>query len=151
MKAKALAQFALSIILLVLALAPRAQQLAPAGAPQSSAVPNWLVIVLAFVVLAIVVFLVLKHRDPAEAAKIEASGKAFVAQLQVEFDRLRTELSKNTSATSANTAAQAPSTAVPTEAAAPAGKSGTAGTFSVPVTGDPAVDIPAITAAYMAK
>lgn len=97
-------------------------------------------------------YIVLKRKNPA-AATVVSVDAAHVAStisstLSAEFVKLRALLESKIQP--APTPAPAP-TEEPVAAAppVPAGKSGVAGTFTLQVTGDPKVDLPALTAAYL--
>jgi hypothetical protein len=94
-------------------------------------------------------YIVLKRKNPA-AATVVSVDAAHVAStisstLSSEFVKLRALLESKIAATPAAANAVA---AEPVPPAAP-GKSGTPGTFTLQVTGDPKVDLPALTAAYL--
>jgi predicted lipid-binding transport protein (Tim44 family) len=111
---------------------------------QAAPVPtDWTGILWILAIVAIVAAGVYLHRRfPTQSAKADADLKAAgVKALQEISVKLDKALGKADAAAPAEPAAPAPV----------AGKSGQAGTFSVQVTGDPATDLAAITAAYYAK
>lgn len=87
----------------------------------------------------------------ADAAKAVAAAKVGAADLTALGDRIVKAIQEHAAAVSAGASGTA--TAAPADAPAtvtpPAGKQGVAGVLSVQVTGDPKVDLPAITAAYL--
>jgi hypothetical protein len=140
------------VVLAFFATTAFAQQLAPVAA-SGSGVPTWLIFIGVAAVAIVGGFFILKKKDPAEAAKLLTALDSAAARIEGSAKSIAAALDSNTYATLASTkraAVGSPATDAPA-AAAPAGKSGTAGAFSLTVTGDPAVDLPAINAAYFAK
>lgn len=130
-----------------------AQTLAPVttAATTSSGVNWWALAALAVALLAvlgIVLYLRLRRRNPAAAAAIQTKigndAEAFAHAIAVAADSAVDRLIQ---ARLAKMEAP-PEPAAPAAPAPSAGKAGQAGTFTLEVTGDPATDWPAITAAY---
>jgi hypothetical protein len=101
---------------------------------------DWLLIALVVVIaLAFGIHAYLKHNNPA-AAVVSTDAAAAWHAIAAELGKLRTTIE----------AKVVPATPAPAEEPAPVtpGKAGQAGTFTAQVSGDPKVDIPAITAQY---
>ncbi len=131
-----------------------AQTLAPVTAP-ASGFDIWMFVAIAVVVLAVVGFVYLKRKSPATAASLTATAGADLhavgSGILIELGKLRQAVEDHLAKTPAAAPgpAQAGATEAPATVAPPAGKQSVAGVFSLPVTGDPKVDLPAITAAYL--
>lgn len=133
----------LALLYLFAASAWAQQSLAPVAvtgppAPTGWSFPWWGWPV-AGVVVAVALFLALRKWWPAAAAKVQASASTDAAALgKVIADAL------------AHAKANPPAAVVAEPApAAAAGKQGVPGVFTATVTGDPKVDLPALTAAYL--
>lgn len=123
--------------LYLFAASASAQTLTPVAAPAGSGIPWWVGFAVAGVIL-VVGFVWLKVKKPAAAAAVQTTVSADVAALTAAIGRL-VDHAAPADLSSAQTA----------EPAVPAGKSGQAGVFTATVTGDPKVDLPALTVAYL--
>lgn len=121
-----------------------AQTLAPvASAPPPQPTGSWwtgpLIGVAVGALIVVIGFLWIRHRYPAQAAKAAAVG-ASVAQV---LEQAVAHLHANSAVSIVGATGLTPAEPQP------AGKNGQAGVFTATVTGDPKVDLPALTAAYL--
>lgn len=106
---------------------------------------NWGLIWLGVLTVAVIVgFVYLQHRNPTDAAKIEAAAGAGAKAAATTMERMLSRLVGHFEPS-------AESPAVIEAATVTSGKAGVPGTFVISVTGDPSVDQPAILAQYFAK
>lgn len=119
-----------------------AATLTPVAAPAGSGIPWWVGFAVAGVIL-VAGFIWLKVKKPATAAVVQTTVSADVAALISRIDLMLHHVAP--ASATLEVSSTEPTPAIP----APAGKQGVAGVFTATVTGDPKVDLPALTAAYL--
>lgn len=134
----------LALIITFALVIPAAAQPLPSvlDAPTAGISPWWGIIALA--VLLIGGFTFMQRRSPSTATSIEDA----IRKAMGEFTDAMHRIGQSIESHAAGTAPPAAATGEPPAPPPALGKNGVAGTFATTVTGDPAVDMPAITAAY---
>jgi hypothetical protein len=139
-------------LLYLFAASAWAQTLTPVSAPTAGGVPIWAWIA-GGALLILIGYLVLKRKSPTTAAAVSTTVSAdahhVTSALSVEFGKLRDMIERKAAPVPVAPVDLSSAADVPAVPAAPAGKQGVAGVFSLTVTGDAKVDLPALTAAYL--